>query len=303
MEELVRRKIETYVIDDFSTGSIENIQNSRDLVHILRGDLTYAVNLLPKEAKIDVVFHEAAIASVPRSVSEPYFVHEVNVSKSISLMDFCTRKKIRRFVFASSAAVYGILGRQSAVESYMCKPASPYGAGKLAVENYLHAYARTFGLEPVILRYFNIFGPRQRMNDYSGVITIFAERMLAGLPVVILGDGKQTRDFVHVKDIVQANMLAMESDKAVGEIFNVATGSPSTILDLYDKMKGLIGRDIKLEFASPRPGDVKDGNASIDKIRHVLGYRPRTSLGAGLSELIQYMGELEKSIPSMAWHA
>lgn len=287
VEELMRRQIETYVIDDFSTGSIENTERfDPNLVHVIRGGLREALSNLPKKLRIDVVFHEAAIASVPRSVQDPAGVHDVNVNMSLDLMNYCVKNGIRRFVFASSAAVYGVLGSRVAEETIVCEPASPYGAGKLSIEDYLHAYRRTFGLEPVMLRYFNIFGPRQKFSDYSGVITIFAQRMLAGLPVTIMGDGCQTRDFVNVRDIVEANILAMESDEAVGQVFNVASGRSITILELYETLKQVVGKEIGYEFAPARPGDVKDGRASIKKIQNILGYEPHVTLADGLDELV-----------------
>ena len=289
-EVLARQNIETYVIDNFSTGSFENTSSfDRRLVHILRGDVREILGLLPQTIGIDVVFHEAAIASVPRSVNDPEGVHDVNVNMTLELMNFCVRRGIKRFVFASSAAVYGKLGSDAAVETRFCRPASPYGAGKLAIENYLQAYEETFGLEPVMLRYFNIFGPRQRMSDYSGVITIFVQNMLEGIQPTVMGDGMQTRDFVNVRDIVQANILAMESKNAVGEIFNVATGNTTTIIQLYDTLKEIIGDNVGYKFAPARVGDVKDGKASIDKIRSALGYEPRITLRDGLIELVNYM--------------
>ena len=226
VEELIRRNIETYVVDDLSTGRLQNLEAHRknDLLHIVVGDGRKIRELLADVHDVDILYHEAAIANVLRSVRDPMVVHDVNVNMSLEIMNFCREREIRRMVFASSAAVYGILGETKASEDLVAHPSSPYGASKLAIEDYLHAYKTTYGLEPVMLRYFNVFGPRQVVSDYSGVITRFINQLLQRNPVTIYGDGHQTRDFVNVKDIVQANMLAMDEDAAVGQVFNVASG-------------------------------------------------------------------------------
>jgi nucleoside-diphosphate-sugar epimerase len=291
VEELIRRNIETYVIDDLSTGRLENLEAHRenDLLHIVVGDGRKIRELLADVRDVDILYHEAAIANVLRSVRDPMAVHDVNVNMSLEIMNFCREKEIRRIVFASSAAVYGILGETKASESLVTHPSSPYGASKLAIEDYLHAYKTTYGLEPVMLRYFNVFGPRQVVSDYSGVITRFINQLLQRNPVTIYGDGQQTRDFVNVKDIVQANMLAMEEDAAVGQVFNVASGKPTSILQLLKALQSITGTaDLKPIFAPPRPGDVKFGTASIEKIQSVLGYKRTVSLEDGLRALLEH---------------
>ncbi len=300
VEELVRRGIDTYVIDDLSSGSLENLSRVSGLVHFIQGNISSSLRKIPQPRKLDVVFHEAAIASVPTSISNPELVHEVNVNASLDLMNFCVKKGLKRFVFASSAAVYG--GADGNVkESTSCRPASPYGAGKLAIEDYLHSYRISFGLEPVILRYFNVYGPRQKLGNYSGVITIFLRSLLSGKSPTILGSGTQTRDFVNVKDIVQANMLAMKSDHAVGEPFNVASGESTTILQLFQTLQELTGRyDVKCIFGPERPGDVKNGRADIDKIQKTLGYRSRIALKAGLADLLE---KITRTVEEIAPHA
>jgi nucleoside-diphosphate-sugar epimerase len=294
VDELVARGIETFVIDNLSTGTLDNLAQHRgsSLLHFMAGDAREAEALL-QDTSMDVVFHEAAIASVPKSVSHPMLVHDVNVNMTLQLLNYCVKAGVKRFVFASSAAVYGILeGR--ATEDMACRPNSPYGAGKLAVEDYLHAYRRTYGLETVMLRYFNVYGRRQRYSDYSGVITIFINKLLEGGRPVIFGDGQQVRDFVHVDDIVQANMLAMESANAVGEMFNIASGRATSILELVRIVKELVGaRGIDHQFAPPRPGDMKLGLASIDKIRAVLGYDTKVQMQEGLKGVIESISKLQ----------
>jgi UDP-glucose 4-epimerase len=215
-------------------------------------------------------------------------VHDANVTMALQTMNYCVANSIRRFVFASSAAVYGVIGDVRAEEGLLCFPSSPYGATKMCVENYLHAYQKTYGLESVMLRYFNVYGPRQAMSDYSGVITLFVNRILRREPVTIYGDGKQTRDFVNVRDIVQANMLAVDADAAVDGVFNVASGSSTSILRLLEILKSAAhAGDLQQTFAPVRAGDVQFGNASIERIESVLGYRRSVSMEEGLEELLR----------------
>jgi UDP-glucose 4-epimerase len=206
-------------------------------------------------------------------------------------MNFCVSKHVRRFVFASSAAVYGIINGPYASEELICAPSTPYGASKFAVEAYVSAFYRTYGLEGVMLRYFNVYGPRQKSGDYSGVITVLTNNLLQGKQPVIFGDGLQTRDFVNVEDIVQANMLAMESEVSAGETFNVASGNSTSVLQLFENLRILTENpDIQNRFAPPRPGDVLRGAASIAKIKSVLGYEPTITLNDGLTELVRSIG-------------
>lgn len=294
VDELIARGIETHVIDNLSTGTLDNLaqHHGNDLLHFMAGDAREAAALL-QDTSIDVVFHEAAIASVPKSVSHPMLVHDVNVNMTLHLLNYCVKAGVKRFVFASSAAVYGIL-ESKATEDMACRPNSPYGAGKLAVEDYLHAYRRTYGLETVMLRYFNVYGRRQRYSDYSGVITVFINKLLEGERPTIFGDGLQVRDFVHVEDIVQANMLAMESASAAGEMFNVASGKATSILELVQIVKGLVGATgIDHQFAAARTGDMKLGLASIDKIRAVLGYDSKVQMQQGLKGVVESISKMQ----------
>ncbi|HJT10842.1 MAG TPA: NAD-dependent epimerase/dehydratase family protein [Candidatus Nitrosotalea sp.] len=291
VDELIKREIETYVVDNLSTGSLENLKQHQNnkLLHVIIGDARYIENLLEPLNDIDVVFHEAAIANVARSVSEPMVVHDVNVNTSLEVMNFCVKNNVKRFVFASSAAVYGVTDNNPTSEDRKCKPFSPYGASKLAIEDYLYAYHNTYGLETAALRYFNVYGPRQLLNDYSGVITVFINQLLNDVTPTIHGDGLQTRDFVHVKDIVRANMLCMESSKAVGEVFNVATQNPISILQLLLTLKSIIKPDAAHKFGPTRLGDVKFGYASIEKIRTALGFEPKFTVSNNVVDVVEYI--------------
>ena len=292
VDELVERGIETWVLDNLSTGSIDNLRRNSGskLLHLCVGEVG-RIDRLPNDlGAVDVVFHEAAIVSAPESVAHPMAVHGVNVNAMLELMNFCVKRGVKRIVFASSAAVYGSIRKPPASESDFCAPSTPYGASKLSGEGYLNAYHKSYGLETVILRYFNAYGPRQRMNDdYSGVMTIFAKRLMQRKTPTIFGDGQQTRDFVNVADIVQANMLAMESKAAVGETFNVASGNSITILELLQVLQSVTGVTVQPRFLPPRPGDDRIGVASISKISSLLGYKPRVPLSRGLASFVDQM--------------
>ncbi|WP_268541207.1 NAD-dependent epimerase/dehydratase family protein [Candidatus Nitrosotenuis cloacae] len=291
VEELLRRNIETVVIDDLSTGSLANLSahHNNKLLHIKIGNAKRISEILRDIDEIDVVFHEAAIASVPRSVIEPMVVHDTNVNMTLEIMNFCLQKNIKRFIFASSAAVYGVL-HSRAEENIVCSPFSPYGASKLCVENYLDAYYHTYGLENVNLRYFNVYGPRQKLNDYSGVITVFINNILGGQTPTIHGDGLQERDFVSVADIVRANMLSMDSDAAIGNTYNVASGQSTSIKRLLETLQDITKTThLGHRFGPRRAGDVKFGLASAEKIRKQLGFEITVPLRQGLNEVIEFM--------------
>jgi len=290
VDELIKRGIETFVIDNLSTGTMENLKQHKqnDLLHIFLGDVNEIERFLSDIDGIDVVFHSSAIISVLRSVKEPLLVHDANVTTTLKILNFCVSKNIKRFIFASSAAVYG-KNELRLSEDMQCSPASPYAASKLAVEEYLKAYQQCYNLEPVILRYFNVFGPRQMFNDYSGVITVFINNLLDRESPTIFGDGKQTRDFIHVRDIVQANLLAVDNDDCVGKTLNVATGKSINLLELLSVLKEITGTEkIEHKFGPVREGDVKVGKASINEISK-FGFVPKISRMEGLKELIEFI--------------
>ena len=290
VDELINRGIETFVIDNLSTGTMENLKQHKhnDLLHVFLGDVNEIERLLSDIEGIDVVFHLAAIINVLRSVKEPLLVHDINVTATLKIMNFCVSKNIKRFVYSSSSAVYGVKESKLS-EEMQCSPVSPYGASKLAVEEYLKAYQHCYNLEPVILRYFNVFGPRQMLNDYSGVIIIFINQLLDGESPTIFGDGEQTRDFVHVQDIVQANLLGVENDDMVGRFLNVGTGESINLLDLLSNLKEITETEkIEHKFGPVREGDVKKGEARIDEISK-LGFVPKISRIDGLRELVEFI--------------
>ncbi len=295
VENLLQKGCETFVLDNFSSGSLDNLKAilNNPLLHVIEGDISE----IHKESKdlrdLDIVYHEAGIASVKFSVTNPSAAFQSNVASTMKVLDFCVDTGVKRIIFASSSAVYGDIESENATtEEVICKPTSPYGASKLSVENYLYSYWKTYGLEPVSLRYFNVYGPRQNNNDYSGVITTFINRLRKNQAPVIYGDGLQVRDFVHIQDLVEANMLSMESKDAVGQAFNVGTGIPTTIFNLAEILKKILSKEqIKLEFTGPRIGDIRKSLPSISKVQNLLGYRPKVNLQTGLKN---FVGEIIK---------
>ena len=277
VDKLLERGIETYVIDNMSTGSVDNLARhaSNRIFHPIIGNVNDIHNLMNDVEGVDILFHEAAIVDVTKSVENPILINDVNMNSTMKLMDYCLTHSVKRFVFASSAAVYGMVVNEVIPEDTICKPATPYGASKYACEAYLQAYYLSYGLESVILRYFNVFGPRQAYSEYSNVINSFMNKLTKRNAPTIFGDGFQTRDFVYVKDIVQANMLAMEKDNVAGEVFNIASGNQVSLNDLLQKIRQITNtQDIQNIHKPPRPNDIRFARASIEKAKKILGYVP-----------------------------
>jgi nucleoside-diphosphate-sugar epimerase len=292
VDRLVEADVEVTVLDNLDTGQMENIaQHKRKRnFHFIKGDIRNLRLVKQLVKDMDAVFNLAAIASVPRSIENPLLVNDVNVKGTLNLLKASVDSGVKRFVQASSAAVYGDSQTLPVREDFNPMPLSPYAASKLAAENYAIVFNQVYGLETVCLRYFNVYGPRQAYNDYSGAITIFANDILALRPPKIFGDGKQTRDFVFVEDVVSATMLALTEKNAVGEIFNISTGKATTINKLVQILQKIIGKkNLKPVHEEPREGDIRHSYASIEKARTLLGYEPMFSLEKGLKKLVQYM--------------
>jgi nucleoside-diphosphate-sugar epimerase len=290
VDELLNRGFETFVIDNFSSGKLDNLENNlhNPMLHIIHGDISQIKDILKDLKDLDVIFHEAGISSVTESIRNPEKVFDSNVASTMKVMNFCVDSGVKKIIFASSSAVYGDIPQNLLTEDLVCKPTSPYGAAKLAVESYLHGYWKTYGLKCVSLRYFNVYGPRQTNNEYSGVITVFADRLLNNTCPIIYGDGSQIRDFVNIKDVVYGNMLAMESNNAVGEIFNIGTGVPTSVLDLLEIAKNIVGKnEIHPMFAEARAGEIVRSLPDISRARNLLGYNPRINLQNGLEHFMK----------------
>ena len=268
------------VVDDLSTGKRENVP---DQAAFVEGDVRDDDVLARAMAGVDLVFHEAALVSVVRSVERPALSHAINATATMRLLERA-REEDARVVLASSSAIYGHPDEVPIPESASTAPTSPYGVDKLAVDHYARVYADLYDLPVVALRYFNTYGPRQTAGDYSGVISTFLEQARADEPMTVEGDGEQTRDFVHVSDVVQANLLAATTDH-VGEAFNVGTGSSVTIRELAERIRTVTDSSSEIVHVEPRQGDIRHSRADVGKAREKLGFEPTVSLTDGLSAL------------------
>lgn len=291
-EELLGGGHRVRIFDNLSSGHLANLDAFRDRVEFIRGDVRDRAAVEAAMDGVEFCFHEAALVSVFESVERPDDNHEINITGTLNVLGAARKAGTKRVVFASSAAVYGndpVLPKR---EDLRPQPASPYAAGKITGEYYLSIFARLYGVQTVSLRYFNVFGPRQDPRSmYSGVISKFTDDLRAGRTPVVFGDGRQTRDFVFVKDVVQANLKAMQSVHAGrGESFNVATGQTASLLDLLAALGELSGRSITPEFREARPGDIQHSSADISRARNILGYEPRFSLRTGLEMLLARPG-------------
>ncbi len=288
-EELVAGGCRVTVLDNLSTGHRRNIDHLGDRITFVEGDIRDADLLAQVTQGCDVVFHQAAVVSVTKSVQNPAQACEVNDLGTVRVLDAARRSGVRRVVLASSSAVYGDDPRLPKTEQMAPKPMSPYAVQKLAGEYNAAVFSGLFGLETVCLRYFNVFGPRQDPSSpYSGVISIFMTRAVAGRPPTIYGDGGQTRDFVYVADVVQANLLAATRTKAAGRIFNVGTGAATRIRALWELIGALSGVRIDPRFDSARAGDIRDSVSDIGEIAAALGFTPRVTLRRGLIDTLAW---------------
>jgi len=291
VDRLLDEGFKVRVLDNLSTGEKKNLaqhQNNKSF-QFIEGDIRN-FDLVKNTVKgVDAVFHEAALVSSTRSVENPLLSNEINVTGTVNLLKACVDAHVKRFVYASSCAVYGDTETLPNHENLAPKPLSPYAADKLAAEKYAKVFHNVFGLETVSLRYFNVYGPRQKYGPYSGVISIFINRLLENKPPIICGDGEQTRDFINVKDVVESNMLALSKRKAVGEVFNISTGEATTINKLTETIQKIMDKtSLKPVHAEPRPVDIKHSYGDITKARRKLQYAPKVQLEKGLSELIKW---------------
>jgi nucleoside-diphosphate-sugar epimerase len=292
VDRLLVEGFEVTVLDNFSGGRMENVSHHKDVrgFHLVRGDVR-DFGLVEKVVDgVDAVFHLAALVDVALSIENPVLFNEVNVVGTLNLLRACLGSDVKRFVFASSAAVYGDSKPARKREDMLPEPISPYGVSKLAAESYVQVFNELYGLETVCLRYFNVYGPRQGFgSSYSGVITAFMSRLLNGEPPVINGDGKQSRDFVHVDDVVLANLLALEKKNAVGEVFNIASGTAVSVCELAKILQRITSTErLKPIFAEDRAGDIKHCLGDISKAEELLGFHPKIGLEDGLSKLVEW---------------
>jgi len=281
---------EVRVLDDLSNSTTTNLEEhiKKQTIEFLKGDIRDPRAVKDCIRDVDVVFHEAAQVSVPVSMDDPLHTDDVNVRGTLNLLAAASDEKVERFVYASSSSVYGDPKKLPVTEDSPLQPLSPYAASKIAGEAYCMTFHRARGLPTVCLRYFNVFGPRQGSSGYASVIPAFIRSLLDGKPMNIFGDGSQTRDFVHVRDVVQANMLATSKNAAAGMAYNIGSGKPVTVTELARLLSEVAGgRSPPPLYLPPRSGDVKHSLADVTRAKEALGYRPGTDLKADLEALFK----------------
>ncbi|MEW6400332.1 MAG: SDR family oxidoreductase [Chloroflexota bacterium] len=289
---LLERGLEVRVLDNFSSGKRENLAGLNGDLEIIEGDLRDASRVAEAVRGIDVIFHEAAFVSVPESMEKPQDCFDVNVTGTSILFEAARKAGVRRAVVASSAAVYGDSEVLPLDEETPLSPLSPYAVSKRVDEMYAELFTRSFGLEVTALRYFNVYGPRQRPDSqYAAAVPIFIHHMLDNRPVTIFGDGGQTRDLINVRDVVQANLTAAEHPDAPGRIFNICTGIETRLLDLLEILFDLFPDAPQPVFTEPRAGDIYRSIGSPQKAADVMSYRAQVSLADGLKETVEWMSQ------------
>ena len=277
------------VLDDFSTGFRENLDDIKDDIDLVEGDIRNADTCRRACEGIEIVFHEAAIPSVPRSMEDPQTTFDANTVGTHNMLMAARDRRVRRFVFAASSSAYGEAEELPKRETMPALPVSPYAAAKAAGELYVSTFCRSFGLETVSLRYFNVFGPRQDpTNQYAGVIAAFASRMLRGRQPIIFGDGTQSRDFTYIDNILTANLLAAKAGEVHGEIVNIGCGEAADLNQMVTVFNEILGTDLDAVHEPPRRGDVKHSLADITAARDLLGYEPQVGFADGLRQTIAW---------------
>jgi UDP-glucose 4-epimerase len=290
---LVERGDTVRVLDNFSTGHRDNLAHLAGDVEVLEGDLRDPGVVAAAVKGVECIFHEAALASVPRSVAAPLETNSACVTGTLTLLVEANKAGVRRVVYAGSSSAYGDQAGDTKREDQLPAPLSPYAAAKLAGEYYGHALWSTYGLETVTLRYFNVFGPRQDpQSEYSAVIPLFVTAMLAGRQPIIFGDGRQSRDFTFVQNVVHGNLLAANANDVAGKTINVACGEETDLLELIAAINANLGTNIEPRFEAPRPGDVRSSRADISRARKLLGYAPPVDFREGLRRSIDYYKSL-----------
>jgi nucleoside-diphosphate-sugar epimerase len=288
-EELVKREERVRVLDNLSTGKHENLQHLMSAIEFIEGDLLNQEMTARAVEGVDFVLHQAAIPSVPRSIEDPKSTTENNLTSTLHLLLAARDAGVKRVIYASSSSVYGDSPTLPKREDFTPAPLSPYAASKLAGEYYCQVFSQVYGLETVSLRYFNVFGPRQDpLSLYAAVIPRFITAALAKKPLVVYGDGEQSRDFSFVANVVQANLLACEAEGIAGETLNVAGGRQTSLNQLIRELQAIVTADLYVEYDDPRPGDVKHSVASVEKAARLMGYESVVPFEEGLRRTVEW---------------
>ncbi len=288
-EALVSRGEEVVVLDDLSTGHEANMESFRSGVTFVNGDIRDAEAAARALEGVDYVLHQAALASVPRSIENPVLVNDVNVNGTINMLEQSRLAGVKGFVYAASSSAYGDSEKLPKHEGMLPKPLSPYAVSKLTGEYYCSVFSTVYGLPTLSLRYFNVFGPRQDpASQYAAVVPIFISKLLNGERPTIFGDGEQSRDFTHVSNVVEANLLAVRSADAAGQMVNIACGTRYTLNDLYSRIRSIVCIDIEPLYEDPRPGDVKHSQADVELARELFGFSCGVSFEEGLEKTVEW---------------
>lgn len=292
VDALLENGSEVWVLDNLTSGFLNNLRRWKGFpeLHFIRGDIRQHGLLNGLARKVDAIVHLAALVSIDVSIRRPDLTNQVNVVGTLNVLRSAVKHKVMKVVVASSSSVYGDVGRKGLSEVMPLNPTNPYGVSKLAAEKYTQIFHRTYGLRTVSLRYLNVYGERQSSNPYSGVIAIFANRLMIGKRPVIYGDASQTRDFIHVSDVVKANLLALKTERGIGESFNIGTGHATSIIQLYRLLAHLTGKTrLTPVFRPSRTGDIKHSCARTSKARSNLGFEAKVTLEEGLRSLVTQM--------------
>ncbi|HEX30464.1 TPA: SDR family oxidoreductase [Candidatus Poribacteria bacterium] len=293
---LVRKGEGVRVLDNLSTGNLDNLRDILGEIELIEGDIR-DINTVGEAVKgVEVILHQAALPSVARSVENPIDTNDVNIRGTLNLLIAARDAGVKRVVYASSSSIYGDTPTLPKREDMPPNPISPYALTKYVGERYCQIFTWIYGLETVSLRYFNVFGPRQNPHSqYAAVIPIFIRAYLTDTPPTIFGDGEQSRDFTYIENVVQANLLAAEAEGVAGEVFNIACGSRTTVNELARIIAEIVGSDVKPVHGPPRPGDVRHSQADISKAKRMLGYEPSVSLIEGLKRTVEWYRKAQSS--------
>jgi nucleoside-diphosphate-sugar epimerase len=293
-ERLLALGHEVRVLDNFATGRRGNLSGFADEIELVEGDIQSYERANKAVTGVDIVFHQAALPSVPRSIQDPLTSNATNVIGTLNILLAARDHDVRRVIYASSSSAYGRNPALPKHEALAPEPISPYATAKLAGEGYCRSFTSVYGLETVSLRYFNVFGPRQDpLSEYAAVVPRFITRLAAGRPPVIFGDGEQSRDFTYIENVVDANIRAIDAADVAGRAINVACGERVTLNQLVAELQDLLGTSINPAYAAPRSGEVKDSLADVTLARNLLGYEPIVSLREGLRRTIEHLTRAE----------